>query len=690
VGKARARRDHDKPSIETGFARNAGESRHPEQWEGLANAWCPSLGNTGAVLFDFGPGNPGGRRHGRPVADAGSVVASDLWDVDPVDGTWVASFGAANAGGSDTVWELYNAAAEPAWSPQAWSRSSGKNGYTVMCWAKVVDYLQSGGPDGRYFSMASGTSENNHIVMLGNADNDQLRCRIKDTSTTSDTVLATQRDAVLEDWHFIAVVHRYDPGGTAFELFCGYDGADGLFLREGADGDGNLIPDASAVSAAGADLYLGSNPGSTGTIHDGWLDDVRIYNRALTEDELRHIYELGRGSLFQVADDVALVVPAVGSKTATGSPTFLQITAAGVGSLTYLGTGSGTFPQITAAGVGNLTYLGTGAGTFPQITAAGTGEVGDKTATGAGTFPQITAAGVGEAGEKTATGSGTFPQITAAGVGEVGEKTATGAGTFPQVTSAGVGKLTYLGAGAGTFPQITSAGVGVVGDKTATGAGTFPQITSAGVGSLTYLGAGAATLPQVTAAGVGKLTYLGTGAGTFPQITSAGVGTIPVVGPIVEGTGSATLLRITSAGVGEVGRKTATGASTFPQVTTAGIGWSLTACDERLEAINVSLQGNELRHYALPVASTSADITLDETYRVVLVDASSAVRTITLPIGSDAPGRTYDIKKTDSSTNKVTIDIDGAGTIDGDATRDLVTQYANLSLISDGTNWHIL
>jgi len=48
------------------------------------------------------------------------------------------------------------------------------------------------------------------------------------------------------------------------------------------------------------------------------------------------------------------------------------------------------------------------------------------------------------------------------------------------------------------------------------------------------------------------------------------------------------------------------------------------------------------------------------------------------------------IKKIDSSGNTVTIDPDGSATIDGQLTQTLTSQFDNITIQYDGTNWHIL
>jgi hypothetical protein len=85
--------------------------------------------------------------------------------------------------------------------------------------------------------------------------------------------------------------------------------------------------------------------------------------------------------------------------------------------------------------------------------------------------------------------------------------------------------------------------------------------------------------------------------------------------------------------------------------------------------------------------AVNADTTLDGTHCNVGVDASGAARTITLPTAVGIPGRTYTVIKTDSSGNAVTIDGDGAETINGAATYALAAQYDGVTIISTGVGW---
>jgi hypothetical protein len=75
---------------------------------------------------------------------------------------------------------------------------------------------------------------------------------------------------------------------------------------------------------------------------------------------------------------------------------------------------------------------------------------------------------------------------------------------------------------------------------------------------------------------------------------------------------------------------------------------------------------------------------------VIEADATSGAFTITLPPASTAgSGRTYTIKKIDA-INTITIQGDGAETIDGSNTQSLVSQWAALTVICNGTSWLIV
>ena len=74
---------------------------------------------------------------------------------------------------------------------------------------------------------------------------------------------------------------------------------------------------------------------------------------------------------------------------------------------------------------------------------------------------------------------------------------------------------------------------------------------------------------------------------------------------------------------------------------------------------------------------------------VNLVSAAGGNVLVNLPAPPISAGRLIYIKKTDSSSNTVTVDQNGSETIDGGTSYVLYNQYEAVTLICDGTNWHV-
>lgn len=89
-------------------------------------------------------------------------------------------------------------------------------------------------------------------------------------------------------------------------------------------------------------------------------------------------------------------------------------------------------------------------------------------------------------------------------------------------------------------------------------------------------------------------------------------------------------------------------------------------------------------------ASKSSNYTLTSSDDVVTFDATSGDLTATLPTAVGIADKIYIIKKTDTSTNTVTVDGNGSETVDGNS--NFVLRYENdsVAVISDNTNWQIL
>src|SRR5204863_3345157 len=94
---------------------------------------------------------------------------------------------------------------------------------------------------------------------------------------------------------------------------------------------------------------------------------------------------------------------------------------------------------------------------------------------------------------------------------------------------------------------------------------------------------------------------------------------------------------------------------------------------------------------AFDVRTASADYTPNKADKTILVDATSASFTVTLPGAAivDA-GKTYTIKRTNAGANTIIVDGNGSETIDGIASIRLNQRFDYLQLQSDGTNWMVI
>lgn len=91
------------------------------------------------------------------------------------------------------------------------------------------------------------------------------------------------------------------------------------------------------------------------------------------------------------------------------------------------------------------------------------------------------------------------------------------------------------------------------------------------------------------------------------------------------------------------------------------------------------------------VLQLSADTTLSLTHvhTLVIVDTSGGDVTLTLPPAAGVSGHKLDVKKVNAS-HTLTVDADGAETIDGSATVSWSTNNQSYSIVSDGTQWWIV
>ncbi len=88
--------------------------------------------------------------------------------------------------------------------------------------------------------------------------------------------------------------------------------------------------------------------------------------------------------------------------------------------------------------------------------------------------------------------------------------------------------------------------------------------------------------------------------------------------------------------------------------------------------------------------SVNYAITDTDAIYTLLMDASGAPRTVTLPVAANNIGRVINVKKIDSSANPVTAVGNGTDLIDGGATAAITPQWQSLTFHCDGSNWYII
>jgi len=107
---------------------------------------------------------------------------------------------------------------------------------------------------------------------------------------------------------------------------------------------------------------------------------------------------------------------------------------------------------------------------------------------------------------------------------------------------------------------------------------------------------------------------------------------------------------------------------------------------------NVTITSGSISNIAIGAAITTKNTAYTATAsdETILANVSAGAFAITLPTAVGATGKTYCIKKIDSSANAVTVNTTSAQTIDGATSRLLTNQYDAIQVQGDGSNWFII
>jgi len=238
TGTLQVSRDVSNPSYSQGFARSASEAAEPGLRKGQVLRYSPTLGVTGDTIRDVSGRGNNGTNNGA---------------------TWVVS-------GGKPALEFVEASTTYVNIPDAPSLNF-SNAMTIAVWFRL-DHL------GEQMFLASkgtgftGSSDDWWLQVVANRVEFSI---FRPAGAGRVGVLATEAIADL-DWH----------------LACGV--FDGNAVRVFVDGKplGAISSYSGAIQNAGAAMRLGAL--GNFFLYDGWLSDTYLYNRALNQSEITHLY----------------------------------------------------------------------------------------------------------------------------------------------------------------------------------------------------------------------------------------------------------------------------------------------------------------------------------------------------------------------------------------------------------------
>jgi len=156
---------------------------------------------------------------------------------------------------------------------------------TLAAWIQPQDLQNCPANDCRILAKATGTAEDAHIFMLSTIDQggaDRLRFRLK-TGGTTTTLIGSSGDLVEDEWVHAAAV---------------YDGST-MTLYLDAVSIGSTSKTGSLALDDTVPVWIGGSPGGASERPwDGLIDDVRIYDRALSAGEILSLPGPSQSAIF--------------------------------------------------------------------------------------------------------------------------------------------------------------------------------------------------------------------------------------------------------------------------------------------------------------------------------------------------------------------------------------------------------
>jgi len=140
------------------------------------------------------------------------------------------------------------------------------NNITLSAWIKTADNIS-------HYVLANRTGEQGYALLIYNG------IASLQTGATNWSGLPGTSNVQDGRWHHLLGTYDTNIGGKIY--------VDGVL-------EGSSSVTGQLTTAAGIQTYIGNGLGVANPFFNGSIDDVRVYNRALTGDEIKRLYNLGR------------------------------------------------------------------------------------------------------------------------------------------------------------------------------------------------------------------------------------------------------------------------------------------------------------------------------------------------------------------------------------------------------------
>ena len=466
------------PSYRSGFysPRRGGTPKYPSLWDGCVGAWAPSLGATGSRLFDHSAyGNHGTLTNMDAASDW--VVSGGKWALD-FDGT--NDYVTTDAGRA--------------------LKSTGSGDATFAAFVRFKDTARA---DFLIWKASSGTPD----ISLYSSGVSQLSLYVDASEINVSTTIST------ESFYHIAATKQ----GDSWALY-----VNGLL--------GGTMTKALSFSGHTDVIWFGSNHTAFSPLAaynlNGNLDDIRIYDRALSQPEIR-LLARRRAIAFERASR-KLSVSTAGAPTGSLSSTLANATLSSSGTLAsgLSGSVSVTLADATLSATGTVAAGASGSvtRTLDAATLSSSGTIGSGLT---GTVSvTLGAATLSSSGTLTAGASGSVTRtLDSATLSSSGTLTAGASGTVSRtldnatLSSTGGAAGSVTGSVSATLAAATCSSSGTLAaGLSGSVIRTLDAVTSSATGTVTNGASGSVTrtLANATLASGGSLS-----AGLTAQVNRA-------------------------------------------------------------------------------------------------------------------------------------------------------------------------